>query len=83
MAYVVLVVDQMLAVATMRAPWAGEYTAWYVPGMTAWREPTRREDVGGLAPCRTLSMGMPRASGNYVILADQVSLPPPQGSASG
>ena len=69
MAYVVSDCDPMRVVATRTLPWAAGYTPWYVPGQHAFGEPTRREDAGGMGPCRAFLGGPVETSGNYRVPA--------------
>ena len=81
MAYVVSDCDPMRSVATRTLPWAGNYTPWYVQGQNAFDEPVRREDRGGIGPCRAFLGGATDTSGNYRVPRWTWS-PLPQGSAS-
>ena len=65
MAYVVGDCNPMRSVTTKTLPWAGNYFPWYVQGQHAFGEPTRREDRGGVGPCRAFMSGVVVTSGNY------------------
>ena len=80
MAYVVTDCDPMRSVATRTPPWTGAYTPWYVQGQNAFGEPTRREDRGGIGPCRAFMSSVVETSGNYRV-PGLVGSPLPEGSS--